>query len=104
MFIILALSCTTSPMCMRRHNANVDCQLVVNAKVTPLLHHCFLLRSQAGQNSNLESILNAWMHYTERGRCMLQLNEQMSRLRERMAHLEGLLEGLREAISGKRVA
>ena len=30
--------------------------------------------------------------------------EQMGLLRERMAHLEGLLEGLREAIAGKRVA
>ncbi len=30
--------------------------------------------------------------------------EQMGQLRERMAHLEGLLEGLREAITGKRVA
>ena len=30
--------------------------------------------------------------------------EQMGLLRERMAHLEGLLEGLREAINGKRVA
>ena len=30
--------------------------------------------------------------------------EQMVLLRERMAHLEGLLEGLREAITGKRVA
>ena len=30
--------------------------------------------------------------------------EQMSLLRERMAHLEGLLEGLREAIAGRRVA
>ncbi len=30
--------------------------------------------------------------------------EQMGLLRERMAHLEGLLEGLREAITGKRVA
>ena len=29
---------------------------------------------------------------------------QMALLRERMAHLEGLLEGLREAITGKRVA
>ena len=29
---------------------------------------------------------------------------QMGLLRERMAHLEGLLEGLREAITGKRVA
>ena len=32
------------------------------------------------------------------------LGEQMGLLRERMAHLEGLLEGLREAITGKRVA
>ncbi len=32
------------------------------------------------------------------------LGEQMGVLRERMAHLEGLLEGLREAIAGKRVA
>jgi hypothetical protein len=31
-------------------------------------------------------------------------SEQMGLLREPMAHLEGLLEGLREAISGKRVA
>ena len=30
--------------------------------------------------------------------------QQMGLLRERMAHLEGLLEGLREAITGKRVA
>ena len=33
-----------------------------------------------------------------------ELGDQISQLRERMAHLEGLLEGLREAISGKRVA
>ena len=32
------------------------------------------------------------------------LGEQMGVLRERMAHLEGLLEGLREAITGKRAA
>ncbi len=31
-------------------------------------------------------------------------SEQIGLLRERMAHLEGLLEGLREAITGKRVA
>ena len=33
-----------------------------------------------------------------------ELREQIGQLRERMAHLEGLLEGLREAITGKRVA
>ena len=33
-----------------------------------------------------------------------ELGDQISQLRERMAHLEGLLEGLREAVSGKRVA
>ena len=33
-----------------------------------------------------------------------QLSEQIGQLRERMAHLEGLLEGLREAITDKRVA
>ena len=32
------------------------------------------------------------------------LRDQMGLLRERMAHLEGPLEGLREAITGKRVA
>ena len=32
------------------------------------------------------------------------LTQQLGQLRERMAHLEGLLEGLREAITGKRVA
>ena len=31
-------------------------------------------------------------------------DEQMRRLRERMTHLEVLLEGLREAVTGKRVA
>ena len=30
--------------------------------------------------------------------------DQIGQLRERMAHLEGLLEGLREAITSKRVA
>ena len=30
--------------------------------------------------------------------------KEIGQLRERMAHLEGLLEGLREAIIGKRVA
>ena len=33
-----------------------------------------------------------------------ELHDQIGGLRERMAHLEGLLEGLREAISGRRVA
>ena len=33
-----------------------------------------------------------------------ETSEQISRLRERMAHLESLLEGLREAVTGKRVA
>ena len=32
------------------------------------------------------------------------LREEIISLRERMAHLEGLLEGLREAITGRRVA
>ena len=32
------------------------------------------------------------------------LAQEVGRLRERMAHMEGLLEGLREAISGKQVA
>ena len=33
-----------------------------------------------------------------------ETSEQMAHLRERMAKLEGLLEGLREAITGKRAA
>ncbi len=33
-----------------------------------------------------------------------ETTEQLGQLRERMAKLEGLLEGLREAITGKRVA
>ena len=33
-----------------------------------------------------------------------ELREQIGQLRERIAHLEGLLDGLREAITGKRVA
>lgn len=32
------------------------------------------------------------------------LAQEVGRLRERMAHMEGLLEGLREAITGKQVA
>ena len=32
------------------------------------------------------------------------IHAEIGRLRERMAKLEGLLEGLREAITGKRVA
>ena len=32
------------------------------------------------------------------------MHAEIGRLRERMAKLEGLLEGLREAIAGKRVA
>jgi uncharacterized coiled-coil protein SlyX len=32
------------------------------------------------------------------------LESQMGELRERMAHLEGLLEGLREAITGRVAA
>ena len=32
------------------------------------------------------------------------LREGIGELRERMAHLEGLMEGLREAITGRRVA
>ena len=33
-----------------------------------------------------------------------EMGEQIGQLRERMAHLEGLLKGLREAITGKRMA
>lgn len=33
-----------------------------------------------------------------------ETGEQISQLRERMAKLEGLLEGLREAVTGKRAA
>ena len=40
---------------------------------------------------------------TLRGEISL-LGKELGRLRERMAHMEGLLEGLREAISGKQVA
>lgn len=40
---------------------------------------------------------------TLRGEISL-LRQEVGRLRERMAHMEGLLEGLREAISGKQVA
>ena len=32
------------------------------------------------------------------------LGKEVGGLRERMAHMEGLLEGLREAVAGKRVA
>ncbi|MYE49310.1 MAG: hypothetical protein F4X96_07750 [Gammaproteobacteria bacterium] len=40
---------------------------------------------------------------TMRGEISL-LAQEIGGLRERMAHMEGLLEGLREAISGKQVA
>ena len=32
------------------------------------------------------------------------VREEIGGLRERMAHLEGLMEGLREALTGRRVA
>ena len=32
------------------------------------------------------------------------LGKEVARLRERMAHMEGLLEGLRDAVAGKRAA
>ena len=35
---------------------------------------------------------------------MNQIHAEIGRLRERMAKLEGLLEGLREAITGRKVA
>ena len=35
---------------------------------------------------------------------MKQIHAEIGRLRERMAKLEGLLEGLREAITGRKVA
>lgn len=43
-------------------------------------------------------------HRTETQTGFKTLREEMNNLRERMAHLEGLLEGLREAITGRRVA
>ena len=33
-----------------------------------------------------------------------ETNAQIGQLRERMAHLEGLLDGLREAVAGRRAA
>ena len=33
-----------------------------------------------------------------------ETNAQLGQLRERMAHLEGLLDGLREAVAGRRAA
>ena len=33
-----------------------------------------------------------------------EMNAQIGQLRERMAHLEGLLDGLREAVAGRRAA
>lgn len=45
---------------------------------------------------------------TEQGKALRSeislLGQEVGRLRERMAHMEGLLEGLREAISGKQIA
>ena len=35
---------------------------------------------------------------------MSQVHAEIGRLRERMAKLEGLIEGLREAITGRKVA
>ena len=35
---------------------------------------------------------------------MNQIHTEIGRLRERMAKLEGLLEGLREAVAGRKVA
>ena len=57
-----------------------------------------ILIAIAASNRQLRSEMNA-LHDRMNG-----VHTEIGLLRERMAKLEGLLEGLREAIAGKRVA
>ena len=61
-----------------------------------------ILIAIAASHRQLRSELRTELNqvHTEIGR----LHAEIGRLRERMAKLEGLLEGLREAISGRKVA
>ena len=61
-----------------------------------------ILIAIAASNRQLRGEINELReHMTNR---MDGMQAEIGRLRERMAKLEGLLEGLREAITGKRVA
>ena len=61
-----------------------------------------ILIAIAASNRQLRGEINALRdQMTNR---MDGMHAEIGRLRERMAKLEGLLEGLREAIAGKRVA
>ena len=61
-----------------------------------------ILIAIAASNRQLRGEINALRdQMTSR---MDGMHAEIGRLRERMAKLEGLLEGLREAITGKRVA
>ena len=57
-----------------------------------------ILIAIAASNRQLRSEMNGL-----RGE-MKEIHGEIGRLRERMAKLEGLLEGLREAITGRKVA
>ena len=61
-----------------------------------------ILIAIAASNRQLRGEMNALRdQMTDR---MNDMQAEIGRLRERMAKIEGLLEGLREAITGKRVA
>ena len=61
-----------------------------------------ILIAIAASNRQLRGEMNALRdQMTDR---MNGMHAEIGRLRERMAKIEGLLEGLREAITGKRVA
>ena len=86
---------------------------VIGMGITILITVGAGFRSLRNGNERLDSKLGKLRDHidsqTERLRNQIETQgkettEQISQLRERMAKLEGLLEGLREAITGKRAA
>ncbi len=75
---------------------------VVGAAVALLAAICASFRSLRGEMRHLHARIGA--QGEDLRRRLDAHGEQMGQLRERMAHLEGLLEGLRDAVAGKRVA
>ena len=62
------------------------------------------LESRLEERINASGIPPGWEHQWRWNLGLMGWRRQFGELRERMAHLEGLLEGLREAITGRAAA
>ena len=75
---------------------------VIGTGVVILIAIAAISRQLRGEMNVLRGEMNALRdQMTDR---MNGMNAEIGRLRERMAKIEGLLEGLREAITGRKVA